>query len=101
MCWIYATLANLEVKNRQYQLAAGFFEKLLDIKEQTEPKNRTIIADIYIDLGKMHQEMRNIDKARRYFEKALDTYETIEPPGSIKQMVIEDYLVECYEAMKS
>jgi tetratricopeptide (TPR) repeat protein len=65
----------------EYSKALPYFEKSLEIKQQTLPQNHPSLASTYDNIGTLHENMKNYSKARSCFERAIDIGQHSLPSG--------------------
>ena len=78
---IYNMLAKIHRKQADYKTAISFYEKALEIKQNTLSPNHPDLSNIFYDLALVHQEMKEYSSALKYFHLVLEIQEKVLPPN--------------------
>ncbi|CAF4002285.1 unnamed protein product [Adineta steineri] len=80
---LYRQLGLIKSAQGKYEEALSYFEKTLEIRQQSLPLNFTDLADSYDDLGSVHDDMGNYPTALSSHEKALEIRQQTLPPNHL------------------
>ncbi|CAF4728719.1 unnamed protein product, partial [Rotaria socialis] len=78
--FIYHQLGMMKDNQGEYQQAVTFYEKSLEIKRKTLPKDHASLAPTYSNIGAVYKNMGEYSKALEYYEKSLKIREISLPP---------------------
>jgi tetratricopeptide (TPR) repeat protein len=56
----------------EYSKALSYYEKALEIKQQSLPPNHPDLAISYNNIGTMYMNMRNYSKAGSFYQRAME-----------------------------
>ncbi|CAF3363082.1 unnamed protein product, partial [Rotaria socialis] len=77
---IYHMLGMMKNNQGEYQQAVTFYEKSLEIKRKTLPKDHASLAPTYSNIGAVYKNMGEYSKALEYYEKSHQILEISLPP---------------------
>ncbi|CAF4764864.1 unnamed protein product, partial [Rotaria socialis] len=77
---IYHQLGWLKDDQGDYQQAATFYEKSLEIDRKTLPEDDASLAPTYSNIGAVYKNMGEYSKALEYYEKDLEITKKALPP---------------------
>ncbi|CAM4982860.1 unnamed protein product [Rotaria socialis] len=78
---IYHQLGVINCHQGEYQKAATFYEKSLEIKRKTLPKDDAPLAPTYSNIGLVYNSMGEYSRALEYYEKSYKILEISLPPN--------------------
>ena len=65
----------------EYSKALSYYEKSLEIKQQSLPPNHPDLAGSYMNIGNVYDNMGEYSKALSYYEKSLEIKQQSLPPN--------------------